>query len=118
MISSANLNNKSKLASNRVSAQNHQTTISPPTRVVYVNPIFEIQEGIQLPKTKLELVQLLNSTHKGPKSKASAVPFHYYTCKTCHKIPKYGQWKNIDLHTGKLCKRLSQKFYEIITQIY
>ncbi|KAA0189945.1 hypothetical protein HAZT_HAZT007437 [Hyalella azteca] len=46
---------------------------------VYVFPIFEVEENSLPPKTKEELIKMLDSKH--------AIPFHERICKPCHNIP-------------------------------
>ena len=84
--------NKSN-ASDNTDLQSNQTVTSELKRVVYVNPIFEIQDGSELPNTKLELVRLLKTK--------KAIPFHKSFCSHCHTIPKYEMWQHTDLMTGK-----------------
>mgnify|MGYP003314591045 CR=1 FL=1 len=62
-------------------------------RRVYVNAIFEISDGLELPKTKLELVQLLRQ--------GKAIPFHKWVCPVCHTIPKFDKWQKQDLLSGE-----------------
>jgi hypothetical protein len=70
----------------------NQTVIQPSKRVVYVNAIFELQDGSKLPKTKLGLVKLLKTN--------KAIPFHKWVCPVCHTIPHYERWQHTDLLTG------------------
>ena len=62
-------------------------------RRVYVIAPFEISDGLELPETKLELIQLL----KGGK----AIPFHNGVCAVCHTIPKSDEWQKQDLLSGE-----------------
>lgn len=59
--------------------RNHTTQ-----REVFVFPIFEVEANATVPESKTKLIQMLNDT--------TAVYFHYYYCKGCHIIPKYGEW--------------------------
>ena len=70
----------------------NQTVIQPSKRIVYVNAIFELQDGSKLPKTKLGLVKLLKTN--------KAIPFHKWVCPVCHTIPHYERWQHTDLLTG------------------
>ena len=63
-------------------------------RRVYVNAIFEINDELELPSTKLELVQLLKQ--------GKAIPFHKWVCPVCHTIPKFDKWQRQDLLSGEL----------------
>ena len=80
-------------ASDNIDVQNNQTVISQPKRVVYVNAIFELQDGSKLPNTKIELVKLLKTK--------KAIPFHKWVCPVCHTIPKFEMWQHTDLMAGK-----------------
>jgi len=51
---------------------------------VFVNSIFEIKENTALPKTKAELIELLNNK--------TVIPFHKKVCSECHSIPKSKEW--------------------------
>ena len=61
-------------------------------RIVYVNAIFELQDGSSLPNTKLDLVKLLKTN--------KAIPFHKWVCPVCHTIPNFERWQHQDLLTG------------------
>ena len=93
MISRQNLKQSKANASDNIDVQNNQTVISQPKRVVYVNAIFELQDGSKLPNTKLELVKLLKTK--------KAIPFHKWVCPVCHTIPKFEMWQHTDLMAGK-----------------
>ena len=62
-------------------------------RRVYVSAVFEIIDGIELPETKLELVELLK--------RGEAISFHKWVCSICHTIPKYDEWQKQDLLSGE-----------------
>ena len=66
--------------------------MTPPKRVVYVNAIFELQDGSKLPTSKLELAKFLKTN--------KAIPFHKWVCPVCHTIPHYEAWQHSDLLTG------------------
>lgn len=53
---------------------------------VFVCPIFEIEADSKMPKTKANLVRMLNDD--------SAIPFHFWICPACHVIPGQDTWKN------------------------
>ena len=58
---------------------------------VFVNAIFEIDIGHDLPKTKGELLDLLERN--------IVIPFHSQVCLHCHKLPRFLDWK-MDNFTG------------------
>lgn len=60
MISRQNLN-RNHSTSNEGNTIKTKNVIKPQKRVVYVNAIFELQDGLQLPETKFELVKLLTN---------------------------------------------------------
>ena len=93
MISDQNSKQNKANASDNIDVQNNQTVISQPKRVVYVNAIFELQDGSKLPNTKIELVKLLKTK--------KAIPFHKWVCPVCHTIPKFEMWQHTDLMAGK-----------------
>ena len=93
MISRQNSKQNKANASDNIDVQNNQTVISQPKRIVYVNAIFELQDGSKLPNTKLELVKLLKTK--------KAIPFHKWVCPVCHTIPKFEMWQHTDLMAGK-----------------
>ena len=93
MISRQNSKQNKSNAGDNTDIQSNQTVISKQKRVVYVNAIFEIQGGSELPNTKLELVRLLETK--------KAIPFHKWVCSHCHANPKYEMWQLTDLMTGK-----------------
>ena len=80
-ISKLNSNQGKANASDNINVQSNQTVIPQPKRIVYVNAIFELQDGSKLPNTKLELVKFLKTK--------KAIPFHKWVCPACHTIPKY-----------------------------
>jgi beta-1,4-glucuronyltransferase 1 len=59
---------------------------------VFVNAIFEIREGHNLPQNKRELVQMLDDQ--------IVIPFHQHLCRNCHELPREADWK-LDLESGK-----------------
>ena len=84
-------------------------------RIVYVNAIFELQDGSSLPNTKLDLVKLLKTN--------KAIPFHKWVCPVCHTIPNFERWQHQDLLTGNLNKIIIKtdnitKPRDIINQIF
>ena len=64
-------------------------------RRVYVTAIFEIKDGLELPNTKFELLQLLRQ--------GKAITFHKKknTKSLCHKIPRFWKWLKEDLWSGE-----------------
>ena len=54
-------------------------------RTVYVTPIFEIEENVQIPGSKSELLELLRN--------GSAIVFHQKFCAACHTVPNFDKWK-------------------------
>ncbi len=56
-------------------------------RVVYVVSIFEIEEGLDLPRTKGQLLKLAKE--------GTLIPFHQKYCPTCHAIPGKELWNKI-----------------------
>ena len=94
MISNGNLKEERQKASDNLNEQNNHNLFHVPRRIVYVNPIFEIQSGSKLPDTKSELVENLKTM--------KAIPFHKRICPKCHTIPKYEMWQNTDLFTRML----------------
>lgn len=55
-----------------------------PNPRVFVNSIFEIQANHSLPRTKAELIKLIN--------KKVVIPFHKNVCTQCHNIPHAKDW--------------------------
>ena len=53
----------------------------------YVVSIFEIEEGHELPRTKNELLSLMDQE--------ILIPFHQRYCKSCHAIPGAEEWQKI-----------------------
>lgn len=53
---------------------------------VFPLQVFEIKDGLDVPKTKPELKKL--------SKKGLAIPFHQDLCKECHAIPKTTEWLN------------------------
>ena len=96
MISVQNSKKSSSDDANHYTNQPNQTLTRPSRKIVYVNAIFELQDGSKLPKTKLELVKLLKTN--------KAIPFHKWVCPVCHTIPHYERWQHTDLLTGTLSK--------------
>ena len=64
--------------------QRNDPILQRPAPKVFVNAIFEIAEGHQLPDNKSELVDLIK--------KNIVVPFHVEICKQCHAIPGQSDW--------------------------
>ncbi|XP_014680877.1 PREDICTED: beta-1,4-glucuronyltransferase 1-like [Priapulus caudatus] len=52
--------------------------------IVYVLPVFEVEDGEKIPEDKTQLVELLSAE--------KAVYFHKLRCGVCHKIPYYDMW--------------------------
>ena len=99
MISQQNAKTSSSDDPNYYNNKPNQTVIQPSKRVVYVNAIFELQDGSNLPETKLGLVKLLKTN--------KAIPFHKWVCPVCHTIPHYERWQHTDLLTGIFKKFLT-----------
>lgn len=51
---------------------------------MFVNPIFEIKEDLELPDTKSELLAL--------RAAKAVVPFHAKICPKCHAVPGADEW--------------------------
>lgn len=50
-------------------------------------PLFEVEAQVDLPKTKIELVELVR--------KEQAVCFHRYVCPHCQRFPGLEKWLNM-----------------------
>ncbi|XP_076252520.1 beta-1,4-glucuronyltransferase 1-like isoform X2 [Rhynchophorus ferrugineus] len=57
-------------------------------RTIYVVPIFEVEDTEQVPRSKPELVSLIDQE--------KAVYFHRKVCMHCQKFPGLEKWKNSD----------------------
>lgn len=68
---------------------------------VYVNTIFEMKAGLDMPQNKTVLLDYL--------ARGDVIPFHKYVCPACHLVPKYEEWKtmavNEKLDIGTVAKR-------------
>ena len=71
----------------------NEPALRSPNPKVFVNPIFEIKKGFEMPVNKTDLVNYL--------LRGLVIPFHYYTCWSCHKIPDFDRWQQEDLRSGK-----------------
>ena len=71
----------------------NEPALRSPNPKVFVNPIFEIKKGFDMPVNKTELVEYL--------LRGIVVPFHMQICKTCHKIPDFEKWQQEDLNSSK-----------------
>jgi hypothetical protein len=60
---------------------------------VFVNPIFEIREGFDLPVNKSSLVEYL--------LRGVVIPFHKHICSQCHQIPEADKWQEEDLTSSE-----------------
>ena len=80
------------LAMVRSENNNHATQISNQRPRVYVNTIFEMKKGLEMPSNKTILLEYL--------SRGDAITFHKNYCEYCHMVPKYDQWKKLE-ETGK-----------------
>ena len=109
MISKQNSNQGKANASDNINVQSNQTVIPQPKKIVYVNAIFELQDGSKLPNTKLELVKFLKTK--------KAIPFHKWVCPACHTIPKYEMWQHTDLVSGKYSENNNSLEYYIIRNL-
>ena len=72
----------------------NEPALRSPNPKVFVNPIFEIKKGFDMPANKTELVEYL--------LRGVVVPFHKNICQTCHKIPEFQKWQQEDLNSSKL----------------
>ena len=72
----------------------NEPALRSPNPKVFVNPIFEIKKGFDMPVNKTELVEYL--------LRGVVVPFHKQICQTCHKIPDFEKWQQEDLNSSKL----------------
>ncbi|XP_018021939.2 beta-1,4-glucuronyltransferase 1 [Hyalella azteca] len=68
---------------------------------VYVFPIFEVEESSLPPKTKEELIKMLDSKH--------AIPFHERVCKPCHNIPHSEEWRVATVKPGLSVLNVSRR---------
>ncbi|EFA04866.2 N-acetyllactosaminide beta-1,3-N-acetylglucosaminyltransferase-like Protein [Tribolium castaneum] len=55
---------------------------------VFPLPVFEIKSGEKIPENKSQLREMLD--------KNLAIYFHKDICYSCHKIPKFDQWKRLN----------------------
>ncbi|XP_054166208.1 beta-1,4-glucuronyltransferase 1-like [Oppia nitens] len=75
------------LVSGFVKLMERERNISRNYPVVYVMPIFEVDESVaEAPTNKSELSKLM--------AKGKAVFFHHYTCDSCQSFPNRKQWLN------------------------
>ena len=72
----------------------NEPALRSPNPKVFVNPIFEIKKGFDMPVNKTELVEYL--------LRGVVVPFHKQICQTCHKIPDFEKWQQEDLNSSKI----------------
>lgn len=72
------------LASNFINYIQAEEEKRKESKLVYVVPTFEIEEGEKLPENKAELVQLYNQD--------KAVYFHKFSCKHCQLFPDIELW--------------------------
>ncbi|XP_063216263.1 beta-1,4-glucuronyltransferase 1 isoform X2 [Bacillus rossius redtenbacheri] len=68
---------------------------------VFPLPIFELQDGSELPANKTQLVAMLKN--------GSAIPFHKKLCPGCHNVPRSKEWlaaeESEGLHVFHIGKR-------------
>ncbi|KAK7067084.1 hypothetical protein SK128_025292 [Halocaridina rubra] len=54
---------------------------------VYVLPVFEVKENLEVPRAKKELQRMLQ--------RGDAIVFHENICPECHTIPNYEEWRQL-----------------------
>jgi len=62
--------------------ESHLNNLTSPR--VFVAPVFEIAEGIEIPKNKSQLLKLIQTS--------DVIVFHQSFCSACHTIPNYQKW--------------------------
>lgn len=84
LVSDAELMPSEGLASRFASTVATRPRRSGPPRRVFVLPLFEVEAGERLPRTKQELVKMVRSER--------AVHFHRHTCSHCQRFPGLERW--------------------------
>ena len=68
--------------------------VNPSKPHVYILPIFEVEAGLDAPKTKHQLVQMLN--------KGSAIFFHKWVCDACQNFVDRDKWTEETVSSNEL----------------
>lgn len=64
--------------------RHHPEYFEKSSRNVFVFPLFEIQEGYEIPENKTKLQEMINNK--------TAFWFHHEVCRSCHAVPKSAEW--------------------------
>lgn len=76
---------------------------------VFVVPVFEVESTEDVPRTKNQLINLINLNR--------AVYFHQISCSHCQKFPGLEQWKDSD--PGNVIKvQMKYKYMDFFVNTY